>query len=363
MKKVAFSVLATGSIALFIGAGGADASSYKVQSGDSLWKIANENNISLTNLKQFNNLTSDTIYTNQVLQVAPTASSVPATNQSVKNSGSVPSVSGTTYTVKPGDTLSRIAGQHKTTVEAIQNLNGISDHLIYSGQKLNINGAAQAPSAPPQPSTPTVNSQKTASVVSTNGSYKVVSGDTLTGVAYRHGISVTQLTNWNNLTSSTIRVGQILKIENAGVDTQPNAKSVIPSATTTAVGQASTSTVQNVITTAMPLQGTPYIFGGATTRGFDCSGFIHYVYSKAGVSVPRTNAVGLDARSYEVDKPQLGDLVFFKNTYKDGISHVGIYIGDNKFIHAGGSKVTVDSLSSTYWSKHFDSFKRFYAMD
>ena len=100
-----------------------------------------------------------------------------------------------------------------------------------------------------------------------------------------------------------------------------------------------------------------------STRGFDCSGFIYYVYNQAGVSIPRTNAKGFDARSYEVSKPQVGDLVFFKNTYTAGISHVGIYIGNNQFLHAGGDRVQVTSLSDSYWSKHFDSFKRLYSMD
>lgn len=349
MRKVAFSVIATGSLALFIGTGDAEASSYTVKSGDSLWKIANDNNLSVSDLKQFNNLTSDLILQNQVLQLASTNSPRSVQNEPTKKA------EGGVYVVKAGDTLSAIARQYKTTVAAIQNLNGISDHMIYAGQSLKVSGTATPPpTATAPPSTP---------AASTSETYRVVSGDTLSGISQRHGISITQLMNWNNLTSSNIRVGQVLKVKNAGVANSSNQTTPPPSATTPAPGQGASGITQNIISTAMSLQGTPYVFGGSTTRGFDCSGFIHYVYSNAGVNVPRTNTVGLDARSYEVDKLRVGDLVFFKNTYQKGISHAGIYIGDNKFVHAGGDRVQVSSVNDSYWSKHFDSFKRFYVMD
>ncbi|HSJ37600.1 MAG TPA: peptidoglycan endopeptidase, partial [Planococcus sp. (in: firmicutes)] len=191
-----------------------------------------------------------------------------------------------------------------------------------------------------------------------SSTYRVVSGDTLSAISHRNGVSVTQLMNWNNLTSSLIRVGQVLKIENATVAAQPNVKPVSAPAPVIA---SNSSTVNKLISTATSLTGTPYVWGGSTTRGFDCSGYIYYVFNQAGISIPRTNTNGYDARSYEVSNPQVGDLVFFSNTYKAGISHMGIYIGDNKFIHAGGDRVQVTSLNDSYWGKKFDSFKRFYA--
>ena len=142
--------------------------------------------------------------------------------------------------------------------------------------------------------------------------------------------------------------------------TQPNTPPIVA---TPAPNKAASGTVNSAIKLAMSLQGTPYVWGGSSTSGFDCSGFLYYIYSKAGVDIPRTNTVGYDARSYEVDKPQVGDLVFFKNTYQAGISHAGIYIGNNQFIHAGGDRVQVTNLNDSYWSKHFDSFKRLYAMN
>lgn len=355
MKKIAFSVVATGSLAFIVGAGEAEASSsYTVQNGDSLWKIASNNQVSVADLKKWNNLTSDTIYPNQVLKVngsTTQAESKPA-EQSISQPSTPPTSMNVTYTVKSGDTLSKIAGQHKTTVGAIQRLNNITGHLIFAGQTLQINGV------PPTTTTPPAKPAPTPEPNAPTGSYTVVKGDTLSSIALRHGISVTQLQNWNGIQSHMIYVGQVLKIENRVVESQPTTPPVIATPPAT----SNNGTVNNIVNLAMSLQGTPYVWGGSSPNGFDCSGFLYYAYSKNGVDVPRTNTVGFHARSYEVDTPQVGDIVFFANTYTSGISHAGIYIGNNKFIHAGGDRVQVSSLSESYWKKHFDSFKRLYAM-
>ena len=117
---------------------------------------------------------------------------------------------------------------------------------------------------------------------------------------------------------------------------------------------------QSLMNEAKKMIGVPYKWGGTTPSGFDCSGFIFYVYDKAGYDISRNSAQGYFDRSYYVDKPQVGDLVFFKNTYKQGISHVGIYVGNNQFINASSSGVEITSLGNSYWSKYFDSYKRFY---
>lgn len=359
MNKIAFSVIASGSLALLIGVADAEASStYTIKSGDSLWKIASQHNVSVANLKTWNNLSSDAIFPNQVLKVAAAATGssttspapAPAPSQPVSNATS-------TYTVKSGDTLSKIASLHKTTVSKIQQLNKISGHLIYPGQKLMVSAAASAPAVTaPKPPVTTAPASTPAPTAGTARTYKVVSGDTLTGIAYRNGISVTQLMNWNGLTSSMIRVGQVLKIENstAAPSTTPVSNPAPP---------AATDTVGKIVETAKSLAGTPYVWGGSTASGFDCSGFIYYVYNQAGVKIPRTSTTGYDARSYDISSPQVGDLVFFENTYRAGISHMGIYIGNNQFIHAGGDKVQITSLDNSYWSKHFAGYKRLYAMD
>lgn len=363
MNKIAFSVIASGSLALFAGVADAEASpTYTIQSGDSLWKIASQHNVSVTNLKTWNNLSSDAIYPNQVIKVAASATGSTVTVPAPAPAAPAPTQPATgstaTYTVKSGDTLSKIASIHKTTVSKIQSLNNISGHLIFPGQKLKVDAAATTPTVsaptPPAAATPAPAPAQTAGTART---YQVVSGDTLTGIAYRNGISVTQLMNWNALTSSMIRVGQVLKIENS---------TAAPSQTTPVSNPAppaATDTIGKLVETAKSLVGTPYVWGGSTASGFDCSGFIYYVYNQAGIKIPRTNTTGYDARSYDVNSPQVGDLVFFENTYRPGISHMGIYIGNNQFIHAGGDQVQITSLSNSYWSKHYAGFKRLYAMD
>lgn len=363
MKKITFSAMATTSIALFIGVGDAEASSsYTVTKGDSLWQIATNHNVSVADIKKWNNLSSDTIFPNQTLKLhGSTGNSNSNAQQPSKpgasgGSSSTPSTMSVTYTVKPGDTLSQIATRHKTTVGAIQRLNEIPGHLIFPGQKLEVNGV---PPTGTNPTPPKQNNPSTSSPSSSSGTYTVVSGDTLSQIAHRHGISVTQLRNWNQINSHMIYVGQVLKIENRTVESQPNK----PQTNVTPPSQSSSTTVQNIVNKATSYQGVPYVWGGSTPSGFDCSGYIHYVYSQSGVSVPRTNTVGLHARSYEVSNPQVGDIVFFKGTYTAGISHAGIYLGNNRFIHAGGDRVQISSLNENYWKKHFDSFKRFYAMN
>lgn len=97
--------------------------------------------------------------------------------------------------------------------------------------------------------------------------------------------------------------------------------------------------------------GVPYVWGGTSSNGFDCSGFVKSVYANNGINITRM----ADEQYYNGNKIgradlQVGDLVFFE-TYTSGISHVGIYIGDNKFIHASSSRgVTIDSLSDPYFN-------------
>ncbi|TWT07021.1 NlpC/P60 family protein [Planococcus sp. CPCC 101016] len=130
--------------------------------------------------------------------------------------------------------------------------------------------------------------------------------------------------------------------------------------TSTTVKKASVKTASSssVVSAALSLKGIPYKFGGTTRAGFDCSGFVQYAYKQAGKSVSRTTTSQF-AETYTVSSPQPGDLVFFANTYRAGISHVGIYIGNNQFVHSGGAKAEVKSMNDPYWGKKFHSFKRF----
>jgi cell wall-associated NlpC family hydrolase len=106
--------------------------------------------------------------------------------------------------------------------------------------------------------------------------------------------------------------------------------------------------------------GVNYVFGGSSPSGFDCSGFVRYVYKQAGINLPRSSADQYDVGK-SVSKVDLepGDLVFFSGTYKAGISHAGIYVGNNKFISASSSKgIKIDTLSGGYWGPKFTGAKR-----
>lgn len=112
-----------------------------------------------------------------------------------------------------------------------------------------------------------------------------------------------------------------------------------------------------IVETARSLAGTPYLWGGDTPGGFDCSGFINYVYAENNVTVPRT-VNDIWNFSHPVDSPSIGDLVFFE-TYQPGPSHIGIYLGDGKFIHAGSSRgVETSELSNPYWEGKYLGAKR-----
>ena len=113
---------------------------------------------------------------------------------------------------------------------------------------------------------------------------------------------------------------------------------------------------------ALSLRGTPYVWGGESMSegGFDCSGFVQHVYSRYGVRLPRTArdmAQALPPLDGRYRRP--GDLVFF-NTTGAPYSHVGIYIGNNAFVHSSSSTggVTVSSLGKPYWWEHFLGIRR-----
>lgn len=109
--------------------------------------------------------------------------------------------------------------------------------------------------------------------------------------------------------------------------------------------------------------GVPYVFGGFSPSGFDCSGFVCYVYTHSGVkNVSRTTAQGLYNQCKKISKSalQVGDLVFFTGTYdSDGpVSHVAIYAGNNRILQASGDRVNYGDLSSAYWQKHLYGYGR-----
>lgn len=115
---------------------------------------------------------------------------------------------------------------------------------------------------------------------------------------------------------------------------------------------------QKSLAYAETLLGVPYVFGGTSEFGIDCSGYIYKSYNAGGIPVPRTTAEGFYNMSDKISNPKVGDLVFFSNTYRAGISHIGIYIGDGKMINAGGDYVHIADITKGYWADHFTGFGR-----
>lgn len=118
--------------------------------------------------------------------------------------------------------------------------------------------------------------------------------------------------------------------------------------------QPPTSVARQAASIALRQVGVPYRYGGNTPSGFDCSGLVHYSYQRAGKAVPRTTTQLWNATSaVDNDDIRVGDLLFFR--FDGKMSHVGMYIGDSRFVHApsSGKTVSVELLSSDYYRRAF----------
>jgi len=124
-----------------------------------------------------------------------------------------------------------------------------------------------------------------------------------------------------------------------------------------AIVARSSALASSLTRSAMRFLGTPYAFGGTSTRGFDCSGFVQHVFAMMGVHLPRTADAQYDVARRIAGAMRPGDLVFFQ-TYTAGVSHVGIYLGNDRFVHAASGGVTVSSLHESYWAARYLGAKR-----
>ncbi|MGX5614425.1 C40 family peptidase [Bacillus toyonensis] len=104
---------------------------------------------------------------------------------------------------------------------------------------------------------------------------------------------------------------------------------------------------------AKSMQGVPYVWGGTSANGVDCSGYIYHVFKKFGHNISRQSVAGYWSSLPKTSSPQPGDLIYFQNTYKAGPSHMGIYLGGGSFIQSGDKGVAIASLSNSYWNSHF----------
>ncbi|PGW34003.1 peptidase M24 [Bacillus cereus] len=132
------------------------------------------------------------------------------------------------------------------------------------------------------------------------------------------------------------------------VDNKPNENQNNNNNTSNNSGDSS-----SILAYAKSMQGVPYVWGGSSANGVDCSGYIYHVFKKFGHNISRQSVAGYWSSLPKTSSPQPGDLIYFQNTYKAGPSHMGIYLGGGSFIQAGDKGVAIASLSNSYWKSHF----------
>jgi len=253
--------------------------------------------------------------------------SAPAEPEPVADDGGSTDEAEATYVVRPGDTLSGIAQSHDLAARELAEANGLRiDSLLHIGMELTLPKAAPTREKPkPQ-------------------FYVVQKGDSLWRIGRRYGTTAPVLAEMNGLRLNAILpVGLRLQVTSGEGG-----------------GLASHGDGDSLVETALNYRGVRYRWGGMTTRGMDCSGLVARVLNLHGIDAPH-NSRALYKIGTSVSRANLqpGDLVFF-NTTGRGISHVGIYIGESKFIHASSKRgrVRVDVLTEGYYDRKYVGARR-----
>ena len=279
MKKHIFTLGATALVSIGIAdAASADTDTHKVKAGETLFSISQQHNVTVEDLKKWNGLSSTLIYANQTLQIGSTSTD--------SSSSSTPTTTSSnhTYTVKSGDTLYRIAKNNGTSVQQLKEWNNLSSHLIYVNQVLKISGTGTVSSSPSAPVQEKTNETPASPAPSNSKSYKVQPGDTMWSVAQRHGISISQLKQWNNLSSNTIYINQVLQV---GGQAAAQAK---PSTPSPAAPSTPSTSAQSTSTPApAPVQESKSVSKEITV---EATAYTAYCAGCSGIT-----ATGIDLRS------------------------------------------------------------------
>lgn len=293
--------------------------------------------------------------------------------------GSFQSASAKTITVKSGDTVSALASKYGVSASALEKTNHITKDQIFAGQKITLPGTTKTTTKTTTKAnaaaatTTKLASTSTTKATTSKTTYTVKSGDTLWAISSKYGVTVSQIQKWNNLKSDSIATGQKLVISASAAKTSTStatatAKKATTSKTTTKKA-ATTTTTKKATTTdkadAVPSASTasvasyavklasekiPYVWGGASLKGMDCSGLTSYVYQHAaGISLPH-NTVSQEAMvsKHSVSKAQVGDLLFWGSA--GATYHVAIYIGNSEYVAAPepGENVQIQTISSYF---------------
>jgi peptidoglycan endopeptidase LytE len=272
------------------------------------------------------------------------------------------------YTVRPGDTLHGISKSFGVSIEALKKANALEGDSIKPKQVLTI---------------PTQRGKKTDEVARKSSnriskklsretdSYVVQKGDSLYSISKKLGLSIEEIKKMNGLQTSTLKIDQVLLLPKdesrldeeteelgdreeiaGGSQTEGEKGESVASAT---LGKWSNPEERNLfVKVVKTFLGVPYKLGGSTLRGIDCSAFVKKIYEIFNIELPRTTREQFSVgKKVEKDQLEEGDLVFFKR--RGNSAHVGIYIGDNQFVHASSynRQVKIDYLDTPYYSKRF----------
>ena len=236
------------------------------------------------------------------------------------------------YVVKSGDSLWKISTQQGISIKEIKELNNLTSDSLKIGQRLILKGEGAAP---------------TEDITTSLDSYIVQAGDSLELIAGKYVMTVMRLKELNHLDSDTLNAGHKLIIENRNI-LNPSRGGVPRD------GRA-------LLEKAAQYLGTAYRYGGEGPAGFDCSGFVRYVFSNFGYNLPHNAAAQYKAaHDLAGSEMMVGDLVFFACGGR-GIDHVGIYSGDNKFIHSSSPNsggVIYSSLTEGYYAGKYVAARR-----
>lgn len=266
-----------------------------------------------------------------------------AIQENISEQASTSAGSSLFHTVKKGEALSIIAKQYSLTVAEIKEMNDLRSSRIKIGQKLQLKQAGPR-------------------------TYKVRKGDNIWNIAKRFNVHGEELMEINEMETPSLRIGQVLYLEeslvpeDAKIIKEEFAENLEEEISRMAESLESPEKDKSIrlIEFAKKLINIPYKFGGNSFLGIDCSAYVKKVYGLLGVELPRTAREQFsEGESVEKNELSVGDLVFFR-TYASFPSHVGIYLGNNLFIHASakGKRVAVDNIDKPYFLKRFLGGKR-----
>ena len=339
---VAVSMTAVGAPASPAAAAPAPSSSstgtYVVKQDDTFFGIAKKLGVSMNALLAANAMTVNSVIHPGMVLVVPAGATAPLPTTSAASTGSAGRAPATTYVVQAGDALFNIARKYGVSLNGLLQANNLKiDSVVLPGRTLTIPAggtlAVSPTPASPGQATPTAAPAATAGA----GTYVVQAGDSIYGIASKHGLKYGPLLKANGLTlESVLAPGRTLTIPAGGT--------LVVSPTPAASGQANsaasaaTARIDTVVAYAKAQLGKPWVFAAAGPDSFDCSGLTMMAYRQIGISLPHssvlqsTKGVAVDWFTQDI---QAGDLIFMASSNAPGvIGHVGIAIDAKRWIHS-----------------------------